>query len=283
MAKSPLTEIKESDATGETAALYDDIRAIIGVPMVNLIFRHMATVPGCLMWAWGITRPLYINGDIPRAAAALTAEVLPDHAADLRAPIAAAGLSSSSVEAIDRVLDAYGRANPMNLIGLKVIDLALDSAPQSPSTGPAPALTVSDLRAPDGLAELLPMADPAASPTRTREALNNLARQIHGGDTGVIPSLYRHFGEWPVFLENLEDTLSPTFADDSFEIAAQTMQRTGEAVALKLYETLPLPDMARPDASTTATLKGLISQFPPNICRMTVLATLLRRGLPEVS
>ena len=282
MAKAPLTEIKESDATGETAALYDDIRAIIGVPMVNLIFRHMATVPGCLMWAWGITRPLYINGEIPGAAAALTAEVLPDHFADLRAPITAAGLSPSNVEAIDRVLDAYGRANPMNLIGLKVIDLALDGAPQNPSTGRAPALTMSDLREPDSLAELLPMADPTTSSVRTQDALNNLARQIHGGDTGVIPSLYRHFGEWPVFLENLEDTLSPTFADDSFETAAQTMQRTGETVALKLYETLPLPDMVPPDASTATTLKGLIGQFPPNICRMTVLATLLRRGLPEV-
>nr|NKB46120.1 hypothetical protein [Alphaproteobacteria bacterium] len=62
MAKAPLPEIKEGDAVGETAALYDDIRAVIGVPMVNLIFRHMATVPGCLLWAWGTVRPPYISG-----------------------------------------------------------------------------------------------------------------------------------------------------------------------------------------------------------------------------
>ncbi|MBT4741076.1 MAG: hypothetical protein HOH20_14610 [Rhodospirillaceae bacterium] len=283
MAKAPLSEIKESDAIGETAALYDDIRAVIGVPMVNLIFRHMATVPGCLMWAWGTIRSLYVSGEIPTAAAALTAKVLPGHAADLSMPISTAGLSSSNVAAIDRVLDAYGRANPMNLVGLKIIDLALDGAPQNPATGKAPALTVSDLKVPDGLAELLPMADPAASSARTRDALNTLARQIHGGDTGVIPSLYRHFGEWPDFLENLEGALTPTFADDSFESAAQTMRNAGETVAINLYETLPLPDMAPPGASTAKTLKGLIGQFPPNICRMTVLATLLQRGLPEAS
>jgi len=40
--------------------------------------------------------------------------------------------------------------------------------------------------------------------------------------------------------------------------------------------------MAQPDSSTATALKRLIGQFPPNICRMTVLATLLRRGLPDV-
>lgn len=282
MAKAPLPEIKEDDATGEIAALYDDIRAVVNVPMVNLIFRHMATVPGCLMWAWGTIRPLYVGGEILNAAAALTANVLPGHAADLNTPIANTNLSSADVVAIDRVLDAYGRANPMNLIGLKIIDLALDGTSQSPGTSKGPALNKSDLIKPKGLIELLPMVDPATSPFRTHYALHNLAHQIHGGDTGVIPSLYRHFGQWPGFLENLEGALTPLFADDTFERAAQTMQRTGEANALTLYETLPLPDMAQPDSSSATALKRLIGQFPPNICRMTVLATLLRRGLPGV-
>ncbi len=283
MAKAPLPEIKEGDAVGETAALYDDIRAVIGVPMVNLIFRHMATVPGCLLWAWGTVRPLYISGEIPSAASALTASVLPGHTTELSTPIAKTGLSPSDVEAIDRVLDAYARANPMNLIGLKIIDLALDGVPQNPSIGKAPPLTAPDLKTPNSLAGLLPMADPATVPTRTQNALNSLARQIHGGDTGVIPSLYRHFGEWPVFLETLEGALASLFVDDSFENSARAMQDTGEAVAFSLYESLPLPDLAQPDSSTAAALKGLIGQFPPNICRMTVLATLLRRGLPNQS
>lgn len=282
VAKAPLPEIKEDDATGEIAALYDDLRAVVDVPMVNLIFRHMATVPGCLMWAWGTIRPLYASGEIPDAAAALTADVLPGHSADLNTPVANNNLSSADVVAIDRVLDAYGRANPMNLIGLKIIDLALDGTSQSPGTPKGPALNMSDLINRNDLVGLLPMVDPATAPIRTHDALHNLARQTHGEDTGVIPSLYRHFGQWPGFLENLEDALTPLLADDTFESAAQTMQRTGETNALTLYETLPLPDMAPLDFSTATTLKELIGQFSLNICRMTVLATVLRRGLIDV-
>lgn len=280
MAKSALPEVKEGDAVGETAALYDDIRAVIGVPIVNLIFRNMATVPGCLLWAWGTIRPLYINGEIPNAAEELTAEVMPGHRADLSQPIAEASLSSSDVSDIDRVLDTYGRANPMNLIGLKIIDLALDATPQGPGVNRVPALKESALLKPQGLRDLLPMTDPLNAPAATQSALNSLARQIHGGDTGVIPSLYRHFGGWPGFLERLKPALDPVLSGGTFEAAAQQMLSAGEAVAQSFYKTLPLQDLDTPDPSTTTALKNLINQFPPNICRMTVLATLLRRGLP---
>lgn len=280
MAKAALPEVKESAAVGETAALYDDIRAVIGVPIVNLLFRNMATVDGCLLWAWSTIRPLYVNGQIPAAAQALTANVMPGRVADLNNPIETAGLSVSDAREIDRVLDTYGRANPMNLIGLKIIDLALDNAPQASGVPSSAALSPNQLLVPEGLQDLLPMADPLTAPAETRDALHRLARQIHGGDTGVIPSLYRHFGGWPKFLEALEPALETVLAGDNFEASAQSMLIAGETDAASLYKNLPRPDMAAPDASTAAALKGLINQFPPNICRMTVLATLLQRGLP---
>ena len=38
-------EIAEADATGRTREIYDDFKASIGLPMVNLVYRHMATTP----------------------------------------------------------------------------------------------------------------------------------------------------------------------------------------------------------------------------------------------
>lgn len=278
----PLPEIKENDAKGHIAALYDDIRAVIGVPMINLIFRHMATVPGCLDWAWATTRPLYLSGAIPKAAAALTESILPGQTADLTGPISAAGLSTDDIDGMSRVLDSYGRANPMNLVGLKVIDLALDQMPQDDTVGQAPAVSDEMLLTPEGMPDLLPMIDPTTAPDRTRGALSRLARQIHGGDTGVIPSLYRHFGAWPDFLEELESALEPTLSG-GIEDAAQSMLADGERRAEIMYRGLALSDMPPPDGQATATLKHLIGQFPPNICRLTVLATLLKRGLPATA
>lgn len=279
MATPSLPEIKEGDATGQTAALYGDIRAVIGVPMVNLLFRHMATVPGCLHWAWSTIRPLYINEKIPKAATTLTSQVLPGQKVDLSGPLKEAALSGEAIKAIDRVLDAYGRANPMNLIGLKIIDLALDQRPQSASVGTSTALSGRNLRVDQNLEALLPMADLETAPENVRAALHELAVQIHGCDTGVVPSLYRHFGQWPKFLQSLKLNLAPIFKGTDFAHAAQAMRIAGDEQAERFYLTLPLPDLAPPSVETATVLKGLIAQFPPNICRMTVLATLLRRGL----
>ena len=52
VAADPVPSIREADATGDIAVLYDDIRATLGVPVVNLIWRHLAVLPGGLSWAW---------------------------------------------------------------------------------------------------------------------------------------------------------------------------------------------------------------------------------------
>ena len=42
----PLPAISESEATGLIAQIYTDIRSVNGVSAVNLIWRHLATIPG---------------------------------------------------------------------------------------------------------------------------------------------------------------------------------------------------------------------------------------------
>ncbi len=58
----PISAITEAAATGETAALFADTRQVLGVDVVNLIWRHLATIDGALLWAWGALRPLYVTG-----------------------------------------------------------------------------------------------------------------------------------------------------------------------------------------------------------------------------
>ena len=40
----PVPAITEAAATGETAAIFADIRQVLGVDVVNLIWRHLATM-----------------------------------------------------------------------------------------------------------------------------------------------------------------------------------------------------------------------------------------------
>ncbi len=67
----PVPSIREDQAEGDIAALYGDIRATLGVPVVNLIWRHLATFPNGLAWAWHAVRPQYRSGAVQAESRAL--------------------------------------------------------------------------------------------------------------------------------------------------------------------------------------------------------------------
>ena len=48
MAMTPLPEVAERDAPPEIAAIYDEMRRFTRLPLVNLIYRHLASMPGAL-------------------------------------------------------------------------------------------------------------------------------------------------------------------------------------------------------------------------------------------
>jgi hypothetical protein len=53
-----LAELRERDATGEVAAIYDEIRRFWAVPYVSSLQRHLATRPGWLEWTWAALPPM---------------------------------------------------------------------------------------------------------------------------------------------------------------------------------------------------------------------------------
>ena len=56
-----VSAISEDEATGETAEIFSDIRTTLGNGVVNLIWRHIATIEGALPWVWQAVKPLYIS------------------------------------------------------------------------------------------------------------------------------------------------------------------------------------------------------------------------------
>ena len=49
---NPVPAVTEAAAIGDIAEIFADIRRVLGVGVVNLIWRHLATIPGALPWAW---------------------------------------------------------------------------------------------------------------------------------------------------------------------------------------------------------------------------------------
>ena len=108
--------VAETEASGEIAAIYADIRATLGTSVVNLIWRNLATLPGALPWTWSAVRPLYLGAAAPHAAAVrgtLRLPALPKLSADT---LTAAGLDRTALATIRTTLDSYHHTNALALV-----------------------------------------------------------------------------------------------------------------------------------------------------------------------
>jgi hypothetical protein len=200
----PFPAVAEAEATGETAALFADIRATVGVRVVNLVWRHLATLDGALPWAWGAVKPLYLLGVADTAAVRFREEMILPKLSTL------AGGEPASVDAM---LASYDHSNTINLFALGALVAWLrgqTAAQGTPEQGPR-------LPAPDViLPKLASQAD--VSPDTWQRVL----RLNHFGDRPqplILASMYRHLAHAPAFLQRLETVLAPLQADGSLDRA----------------------------------------------------------------
>src|SRR3954452_1844944 len=111
----------ESEASGEIADIYADIRKVLGTSVVNLIWRNLATMPGALSWTWNTVRPLYL-GVAPAHAESVRRTIalpeLPGFSADT---LLAAGIDESDQAIIANVLDSYQYTNALALVVLSAL------------------------------------------------------------------------------------------------------------------------------------------------------------------
>ena len=207
-----LPEVREDEATREIELIYADIRRCLRLPLINLIYRHLATIPGMLPHTWGWVREMMMSGELELAHDRLTGS--------LKVPLIeplhlfpSGHLSHIDWVAIRRVLKAYNRGNGLNLIALSVIKTelhqracgALKIAKNIPETDVLP------------LPRLLKLSDLNSDTTALVETMS----QLHGGNSGVIPSLYLHLANWPEFLRAACVRVKPLLKDGSMARARQ--------------------------------------------------------------
>ena len=254
-----LAEVPEHAATGETAAIYADLRAALGVPLVNLVFRNMAAIPGCLSWAWSCLRPIY------------TGEAIHCAGAEMAALAATARLNAAPIDiempnvAVAATLESYIRANPINLMGLEILKRALAGPGGEDAPGP-PAQVVP-------ISAVLPMADIARLPVATVARLRDMAHILHGEDGPVIPSVFRHFAGAPRALEAISQVMRDLKAGNQLDELGHRMAEHGRAAAACLRVQPPSP----PNPETMRVIESLAAIFPRNMTKMTVVAVALRR------
>jgi hypothetical protein len=283
MIKTSWPEVSEAHAVGETALLYEDIRAVTGLPLVNLIYRHIATIPGGLAWTWGALRPMYES----KAAAALGKSLsrnahLPDHPQLSGACLAAAELRSSDIREIGVILDFYIRGNAMNLLTMlalcKAVDQGTERSPAVPgrASGPDPqkhSLTVRPI---------LPMN---AFNERTRFLVVHLNELGQGSTPDTVsPSLFRHLAHWPLFLCLADVYLLPLDAKGTIAKAAKNIRTIATAEVAAPADGLTLARTVKLDGAAIADIRAAAGHFTDlTIPRLLAICLILRRALPGSS
>jgi hypothetical protein len=197
----PFPAVAEAAAVNEIADIFADIRATVGVRVVNLVWRHLATIDGALPWAWAAVKPLYVQG-------------IADHAAvrfreNMELPKLGA-LTGVQPRSVDDVLASYDHSNTINLFALGSLRCWLrgDGAPVGqPEGGPR-------LPAPDITLPKLASAEDVSPETWA------LVLRLNGfGDPTpiILASMYRHLAHAPAFLQELEAVLGPADADGALK------------------------------------------------------------------
>jgi len=249
----PFPAVAEAAATGETAELFADIRAMVGVRVVNLVWRHLATIDGALPWAWAAVKPLYAQGIADRAAARFRERMeLPQ----------LGSLAGAQPQSVDDVLASYDHSNTINLFALGALvtwlrgETAADGRPERGPRSPAPDVALPKLASQEDVS-----ADVWALVLR----LNRFGDK----EQVILASMYRHLAHAPDFLRRVEAALESAERDGSLEraIVANRQDAADRAKLLaRAIDMPPAPSAARIEAGVAAFVDHAIGKMV-TICR----------------
>ena len=213
-------EIPEATATAPVAAVYADIRRVLGVPFVALVFRVLACEPDRLEAIWADLGPNLGSDFASQAASRLV--VKPPAGLGVRR--SADGVTLDTVAAA-ATLRTYRHTNTLNAIGLAAL---LDGVEGPLAPGPAGSARRTG-------ETILPMADLAALPRCTIALLEEMSAPIAGQERPiVIPSLFRHFAQDQRLLEFIWTTIRPYIEDSHFSGATAMIGQEARRIASAL-------------------------------------------------
>jgi len=272
-----LSELRESDATGEIAGIFGEIRRLWAVPYVSSLQRHLATRPGWLEWTWAALGPAFRSGHAQRSAwRAAERLAVPRLAAISRDALRVWGVGATAEAAIRATCANFARVSPVNLVFSGLLLRLL--------TGERPAggsVEGSGWTPPPTLGRLPPLADPAALSPPERAVLATLGTTV--GGQAFVPGLYRMLASWPAFLAHAATVLRPHLDDVATRAACQALLAAVDAEIPAVFARLPPVPAAppMPPAREFAEVLAALDTYRKTSPEMVVFGRMLGDALPR--
>lgn len=225
-ASAAFPQVDHHQASGELAAVYEDIHATLRLPWVAFAIRVLAQFPHFVPEAWAALRPQVATRQAERAADLIReAAIVPGASPpDPRAGLRARGWSEEKIARLRRTLDCLNYGNPKYLLLITAWNEAWNERDAGGRSGGPTGREAEPL--PYGLpagVEKLELIDPDQAAPEV-QALLARARDafLHHGPA----SDYRTLAAWPDYLEMaLADALEPVALTAAFDETARRIRQ----------------------------------------------------------
>ena len=237
-----LPEVREIDAPPDIATIYADIKEASGTPQINLIYRHLATLPGVLDWTWNTVGPLYRSGHLADAVSRLDVEM-----PVMEFPPVCVGRPKISAEPVQNILAFYNHSNRQNLIALTAMRIAFAGEAQRFATE-EPASAVSAMHArgltqhTNHLPQIPPLPKRADLPDDIIRLVDELANGHSASSSNATPSLYLHMALWPDAMSDIHAGILPLLLNGTITRNADLVVAAAEGVS----RAMPIEMQERP-------------------------------------
>jgi hypothetical protein len=267
-----VTALSETDAAGEIAVIFADIRETMQIPMLTSIWRILAESEADLVTTWAAVKPLYSTGQPEAALALLRSDAaFPELAPVTLGEMEAAGLSASDLPAVKNIVAAYTRSNSLNLLTQTAIVADRSSA--------YVAYPSAEIGSEIGdLPRLLPREEISDSTWKIILDVNTYGTN---SENPGLATIYRHLAYWPGILKLMQSRL--TTAQEQGTIATGVMS-VAEIALEEGARMANLRDEDRMSKISDHAMKNLAGYVdgPYNVARIVNIGNALNRWLDEI-
>ncbi len=267
-----IDELSEDAAAGPLAEIYDEIRRYSAAAYVSSLYRHLATMPGCLEWAWSHVGPCFRSGAIPTAAWAQVERLDLPPLPPLTSPaLRLMGVDDQAASTIRTVCQTFTRVSPVNLLFAGCLRRLLAGETLAPLDGAA-----VDWTPPDMLPDLPAMLTAEDLSSDHGAVLLQLATDM-GGQT-FVPGIYRMLAHWPGYLAHVATELTPLFHDRG--VTSECEIFAARVAALAADMPIAPSDLPSPPPGQAAKIAAALDTYGRTSPQMVVFGALLQNALP---
>lgn len=221
--------MREADASGRTLEIFQEIKAALGVPHVNLIFQAYAVYPRFLDLMWQKLRPAAETREFFQHADRLRAEaytrthnyfIIPDLCSSIRD----IHFSTGAQHELNDVVELFHYNNPLLLLIAAMLLQAFEDGPPHPRSAATGAEHPVILEKPVQIAE-------ESAPAPMRKIYEDIKRTL---GVSYVNTDYQALARWPDFLTMYWNAFKPVASSPLYGESRHALRESALALASDL-------------------------------------------------